>query len=391
MIFVVIAQFLSALADNILLFLILGILKESQAPNWHIPMIQQVFLMAFIILAPFVGAIADSIAKNRVMMAGNLLKLAGVIFLLAGGNAFISYTIVGIGAAIYSPAKYGILKEITGEAFLVKANALIEGSTIVAILTGVVLGGLLADFAVQQGQFWLVIGLTASIYALAAFSNIYIPKTPPERPQPIQFLPLLRSFAQDFSLLWRDKTARIALLGTGIFYGVGVTMRFLLVAWVPIALQITDNKTPAILNAMVAIGVVIGAGLASFIPLRYAKRAIFSGVGMGVLLSGLMLSQTLSASYFFLICIGISGGVFLIPLNALLQRQGHRLIGGGRAVAIQNLIDNLAMLVLLALYIFLIKAGISVISVGILFGLLTIALVSGITYYAYRHAKLLQE
>lgn len=382
MIPVLIAQFLSALADNMLLFVILGLLKQQAAPDWMTPLLQQTFLIAFIVLAPFVGAIADGFPKGRIMLLSNTLKCLAVLLLMAGGHPFLAYGMVGVGACIYSPAKYGILKEIKGEAFLVKANAMIEGSTIVAILVGVVLGGILADFAVSQGSFTGVIALVAGVYVLASLSNLFIPKLPPLHQKPIKVRQLITQFVVDFKTLWQDFSSRLTLLGTGLFFGVGATMRFLLIAWVPLALSIDDNKTPAMLNAVVAIGIVIGAGLASRIPLTQAHRVVSAGVGMGVGVILLSMTTSLTMAYLWLVLTGICGGLFLVPLNALLQKQGHDLIGGGHAIAIQNFFENLAMLLMLSVYMGLVKTGISAITTGVVFGGLVMLLMFALRLYA---------
>lgn len=390
MIPVLVAQFLSALADNMLLFVILGILKQQAAPEWVTPILQQAFLLAYIVLAPFVGAIADGFAKGRVMLLANTLKFLAVAYLLVGGNLFVAYALVGIGACIYSPAKYGILKEINDESFLVKANAMIEGSTIVAILVGVVLGGYLADIAVTSGSFTGVIALIAAVYLVASASNLWIPKLPPLHKTPIRPRQLVQQFIVDFKTLWADFGARLALMGTALFFGVGATMRFLLIAWVPLALGIDDNKTPAILNAVVAIGVVAGSGLAAKIPLAHAHRVLSAGVGMGVGVMLLSMTTHLHATYVWLLLTGLCGGLFLVPLNALLQRQGHELVGGGHAVAIQNFVENTMMLAMLSIYMGFAKAGLSATTIGVVFGVLVMILMLGLRLYGrkYRQAPL---
>lgn len=382
MIPVLIAQFLSALADNMLLFVILGLIKQQAVADWVTPVLQQTFLIAYIVLAPFVGAIADGFSKGRVMLLANSLKFLAVVILLFGGNAFLVYGLVGVGACIYSPAKYGILKEIKGESFLVKANAMIEGSTIAAILIGVVLGGILADVAVKQESFSGVIVLVAAVYLIASISNLFIPKLPPLHKKPIQIGQLFTQFIQDFKTLFGDFSARLSLLGTGLFFGVGATMRFLLIAWVPLALGIDDNKTPAMLNAVVAIGIVIGSGLASRITLSQAHRVLSAGIGMGVGVVLLSISHSLPMAYVWLVVTGAFGGLFLVPLNALLQKQGHDLVGGGHAVAIQNFVENVMMLLMLSIYMGLAKTGLSAVYIGVIFGLLVVMLMILLRLYA---------
>ncbi len=381
MIAVLLAQFLSALADNILLFVILGLIKQQAVPEWLTPILQQTFLIAYIVLAPFVGAVADGFSKGRVMLLANTLKFLSVAFLLVGGNPFIAYGMVGVGACIYSPAKYGILKEITGEERLVKANAMIEGSTIAAILIGVVVGGVLADFATNSDSFSLVIALTLAIYLLASLSNLLIPKLPPLHKQNIRPLALLSQFFLDFKTLWGDFSARLALMGTSLFFAVGATMRFLLIAWVPQALGITDNATPAEMNAVVAVGIVIGSGLASRIPLQHAHRVLSAGMGMGI---GVVVLSQMSNFYVanvWLVIIGVCGGLFLVPLNAMLQERGHDLIGGGHAVAIQNFVENITMLLMLSVYMGLAKTGLSALATAALFGALVTMLMLALRLY----------
>lgn len=379
---VLIAQFISAMADNVLLFLMLGLLKAEAFPEWSNPLLQQFFLIAYIVLAPFVGTLADGFAKGRVMLVSNILKLLAVLMLLTGLSPFVCYALVGVGACLYSPAKYGILKELKGEQFLVKANAMMEGSTIAAILIGVVVGGLLADYAKETDSFMLCAVIVSLMYLLATVLCVYIPKLVAKHPI-TQWLPKtqLTEFKENFSILYKDPDARITLLGTGLFWGIGVTMRFLLVAWVPVALSIDDNKTPALLNAVVAIGIVIGSLLASMIPLQKALKVIFSGILMGGMVVVLSLQQDMNWVYVCLVVIGALGGLFVVPMNAVLQQKGHQLVGGGHAVAIQNFVENIMMLVMLGLYFVASIAGVPIIPIIIAFGVLIVALMSMLLGY----------
>ena len=253
---VIAAQFLSAFGDNALLFATLALMKQQYYPDWSQPVLQMVFVGAYILFAPFVGQGADSYGKGRVMMFANGLKLAGAAMICIGFNPFIGYTLVGIGAAAYSPAKYGILGEMTTGDKLVKANGLMEASTIAAILIGSVAGGVVAD--------WSVVGalaLCAMVYGGAVVANIFIPKLPAARPgQSWRFRSMTASFFNACRVLWHNGETRFSLLGTSMFWGAGVTLRFLLVLWVPVALGVTDNATPTYLNAMVAVGIVVGSG-----------------------------------------------------------------------------------------------------------------------------------
>lgn len=375
MIAVIAAQFLSAFGDNALLFVTLAVLKAQFYPDWSQPVLQMVFVGAYILFAPFVGQIADSFAKGRVMMFANSLKLLGAASICIGVNPFIGYTLVGIGAAAYSPAKYGILGELTSGDKLVKANGLMESSTIAAILLGSVAGGILADL-----NLLLALGLCAVMYAAAVVANLFIPALVAARPgQSWRFGPMTRSFFCASLTLWRNDETRFSLMGTSLFWGAGVTLRFLLVLWVPHALGITDNATPTYLNAMVAIGIVIGAGAAAkLVTLGNVARCMPAGVLIGVAVAIFAVQQALLPAYALLILIGVLGGFFVVPLNALLQERGKHTVGAGNAIAVQNLGENTAMLLMLGLYSLAVKAGAPVVGIGVGFGVLFALAIGGL-------------
>ncbi len=370
---VIAAQFLSAFGDNALLFAILALMKQQFYPDWSQPVLQMVFVGAYIIFAPFVGQVADSFGKGRVMMFANGLKLVGAVTICAGINPFIGYTLVGIGAAAYSPAKYGILGEITTGDRLVKANGLMEASTIAAILIGSVAGGVVADLNVLAA-----LGLCAIMYCGAVVANTFIPKLPAARPgQSLRFGPMTQSFFKACLVLWRNGETRFSLLGTSLFWGAGVTLRFLLVLWVPVALGVTDNATPTYLNAMVAVGIVVGAGAAAkLVTLETVARCMPAGALIGVVVAIFALQHLALPAYVLLFIIGICGGFFIVPLNALLQDRGKHTVGSGNAIAVQNLGENSMMLIMLGLYSAALAVNVPVVGVGVGFGVLfTLAIV----------------
>ncbi|GBL46192.1 putative efflux protein [Sulfuriferula multivorans] len=369
MIAVLAAQFLSALADNALLFAAIALLKSQQAAAWQTPLLQEAFVLAFILLAPFVGPFADYIPKGRAMLLANAMKLIGAAMMLSGAHPLLAYSLVGIGAAAYSPAKYGILRDLVSADKLVKANSLIEGSTIVAILLGAVLGGMLADWSVL-GALTSVVG----VYLLAALSNLLIPRLPAEHPL-TQLSPvvLVKDFARALRTLIRNRDARFSLLGTSIFWGAGSTLRFLLVAWVPVALLITDNTVPATLSGVVAIGIAFGAAAAArFVNLSNVNRALPAGIAIGLLIMVFAHVTSMPTTIAMLVLIGACGGFYVVPLNALLQERGHETVGAGHAIAVQNFFENLTMLLMIGVYVLLIKSGISVVAAATGFGALVL-------------------
>lgn len=384
MLSVIVAQFLSAFGDNALLFATLALLKAQFYPDWSQPVLQMVFVGAYILFAPFVGQIADSFAKGRVMMVANGLKLAGAAGICLGVNPFVGYTLVGIGAAAYSPAKYGILGELTTGDKLVKANGLMEASTIAAILLGSVAGGVLAD--------WHVIAALvacALAYAGAVAANLFIPKLVAARPgQSWRLSAMTRNFFCACVVLWRNGETRFSLVGTGLFWGAGVTLRFLLVLWVPVALGITDNATPTYLNAMVAVGIVVGAGAAAkLVTLETVSRCMPAGILIGVVVAIFSLQHALLPAYALLLLIGMLGGFFVVPLNALLQERGKKSVGAGNAIAVQNLGENSAMLLMLGLYSLAVLVGVPAVAIGIGFGVLFALAIAALWIWQRRQAS----
>jgi len=386
MLAVLIAQFLSALADNALLFGAVALLKLEHFPDWTQPLLQEFFVGAYILLAPFAGPLADAFPKGHVMLLSNGLKLMGALGILVGVNPFVAYGLVGVGAAAYSPAKYGILSELTSTELLVKANGLMESSTIAAILVGAISGGALAD--------WNVRGALAAVtvcYGVAALVNLMIPRlAPAHRLERFGLASVVGDFWRALRRLGAAPDVRFSVAGTSLFWGAGSTMRFLLIAWVPVALGITNIRTPAYLNAVVAVGIVFGAALAAkTVTLEKVTRAMPAGVLIGVAVCVLSFTTHLPLAFAVLLVLGACGGFFIVPLNALLQARGYESVGAGHAIAVQNLVENLAMLLMIAGYMLALRAGAPVTAVAAGFG--GFLAVSIALLWAYRVRKIAER
>lgn len=374
------AQFLSALADNALLFAAIALLKANGAPAWHTPLLQEFFLLAYIVLAPFVGHLADAFPKGRVMLVSNGLKLAGAGAMLLGTHPLLAYALVGVGAAAYSPAKYGILSELVTPDKLVKANGMLEGSTIAAILLGVVLGGYLADQGALQA-----VGVTVGMYLLAALANLRIPALAPTTRTLRPPVALVREFAGAVRTLMKNPDARFSLLGTSVFWGTGSTMRFLLVAWVPVALGMMDTSTPANLSGAVAVGIALGAAAAArFVSLANVNRALPAGLALGVLIMAFANVTSLPVAIALLVAIGVCGGFYVVPLNALLQERGVETVGAGSAIAVQNFFENLVMLVMVGAYTAMTHAGMPPVGMAMAFGAVVLVGIGAVAWARLR-------
>lgn len=385
---VLVSQFITAFADNAILFAILAQLSARHYPEWSQPMLQMVFVLTFIVLAPFVGQIADSFPKGRVMLLSNGCKLIGAVVICIGTDPFLGYGLIGVGAAAYSPAKYGILGELTTGEQLVKANGLIEASTIVAILLGSVTGGFLSDYHIT-----MTLVLCTVMYALAAVTSIFIPRLPPAKTG-LSRNPrtMVVTFLRAAVSLWKNQESRFSLTGTSLFWGAGVTLRLMLVLWVPAALGITGQTMPTLLNAMVAIGIVAGAGLAArFITLETVRRCMPAGILIGGMVIIFAFQTSVVPAGITLILLGVFGGLFLVPLNALLQKRGKETVGAGNAIAVQNLGENGAMLLMLGLYSLAVKAGVPVVAIGAAFGSLFALAIGGLWLWDIRRKKQISQ
>jgi len=338
------AQFLSAFGDNAILFAAIGmVLQAPDRAEWYIPALQSVFLVAYVVAAPWVGAFADRLPKPRVLMIANLIKALGVGLILAGVEPLLAYALVGLGAAVYSPAKYGILPEMVGHAELVKANAWIEASTIAAIILGTIVGGQLADVSVS-GAFWLV----AASYLVSLLLTYFIPAVAPRGGSLQGALP---QFWRTTRAFLQSARARFAMFGGSLFWGAAAVLRVLLVAWAPLVLASRSAGDISELVLYLAIGVVAGSAVVPrVIPLEQLRRAPLAAYAMGIsiLLFGLVNTAVQARPVLFLI--GLAGGIFIVPINAALQHIGHDSVGSGRAVAVQNFFQNVAMLLTVGVY-----------------------------------------
>lgn len=382
------AQFFSSLADNALLVVAIALLLDLHAPAYLTPMLKFVFVLFYVIFAPFVGAFADSMPKGRVMFISNTIKITGcglLFFAMHQYFALAAYAVVGLGAAAYSPAKYGILTELLPPEKLVIANGWIEGLTVGSIVLGTVLGGVLITPAVADilmGFDFPVIDtgidsalessifLVAIIYAIAALFNLYIPNTGVDHriPKKNPFY-LIHEFAHCIKLLWTDKLGQISLAVTTLFWGAGATLQFIVLKWAEVAMNYPLNQA-AQLQGIVAVGIAIGAVMAArWISLKQSVKVIPLGIAMGIVVIAMIFVRDLWIAIILLILIGGLAGFFVVPMNALLQHRGHILMGAGHSIAVQNFNENLSILMMLSLYALLILFEVHIYIVIVVFGL----------------------
>ncbi len=288
------AQFFSSLADNALLIAAIALLAQLNAPPWMTPLLKLFFVLSYVILAAFVGAFADSRPKGNVMFITNTIKFVGCVVMLLGSHPLIAYAVVGLGAAAYSPAKYGILTELLPPEKLVAANGWIEGLTVCSIIMGTVLGGVLISTSVSQTLLSFdmpafdtgidtaaesAILIIMMIYVLAALINLRIPDTGAryvsQKTNPIE---LIKDFAVCLKTLWDDRLGQISLAVTTLFWGAGATLQFIVIKWAQVALHMNLSQG-AILQAISAVGVAGGAIAAAIAAVAASASALIASSG----------------------------------------------------------------------------------------------------------------
>src|SRR5437763_11278258 len=384
------AQFFSSLADNALFVAAVELLKTSGQAEWQRAALVPIFALFYVILAPFLGAIADAAPKGRVMFVANAIKVVGCLMMLFGSHPLLAYAVVGLGAAAYSPAKYGILTELLPNSQLVKANGWIEGLTIGSIILGVLLGGQLVGRAisryllafdlpfVETGVDTAPEAAIASIillYVIAAIFNLYIPRTEaPLQPLAHGAGALVRDFSNCNARLWNDKLGQISLSTTTLFWGVSGNLRYIVLAWAAAALGYSTTQASSLVG-VVAVGTAVGAVVASVrVRLDQATNVIPLGIAMGVLVIAMNLIHNVWIAAPFLVMLGAIGGYMVVPMNALLQHRGHNLMGAGRSIAVQNFNEQACILGLGAFYTGRTPLALSAVGAITLFGLAVAAI-----------------
>jgi MFS family permease len=395
---IIAAQFFSSLADNALLIAAIALLRELHEPPWMTPALKQSFVVSYVLLAPVVGAFADSMPKGRVMLITNAIKIVGCALMLLDTHPLLSYAIVGFGAAAYSPAKYGILTELLPPHQLVVANGWIEGATVGSIILGVLVGGGLITPRISATLLGFdmpmletpvntppeaAISVIMAFYLIAAIFNWYIPDTGVDHRVPSKNpLYLIREFSHCVGLLWRDRLGQISLATTTLFWGAGATLQFIVIDWAARALSLNLSQA-SMLQGVVAIGIALGAVIAArFVTLRSAVSVLPVGAAMGLIVMTMVFVHFIPLAMLLMVAIGACAGFFVVPMNALLQHRGHVLMGAGHSIAVQNFNENIGILIMVGLYALMVRSGLSVSSAIVLFGLFV---TGSMTLVMWRH------
>jgi MFS family permease len=399
------AQFASALADNALLIVTMALLVEQGYAVWWAPMLKFGFTVSYVVLAPFIGPLADSMPKARLMAWMNGVKLLGATLLCLGLHPVAGYALVGLGAAAYAPAKYGLITELVPTRRLVAANGWIEVSVVCAALLGTVAGGVLvspwlvtgsaaralngwlsqATTGALQSAYLLSLGVVLLTYATASLLNLRLPDSGATYARASQGLGgMVADFRSGNRTLWRDASGGLSLAATTLFWGVGATLQFAVLRWAGDVLHLTLDRA-AYLQAAVAVGVIAGAGLAGrLIPLSAAHRVLPLGVLLGLMLGVVASVDSLLWAVVLLTTVGAIGGLLVVPLNALLQHRGCTLLSAGRSIAVQGFNENASVLAMLAIYGALTAAEAPIVPLLYGFGLLIAAAMAALLWQEHR-------
>jgi MFS family permease len=402
---IIVAQFLSALADNALLIVAIALLQRTGQPAWWVPLLRFFFIVAYVALAPWVGSLADAVPKARLMAWMNGLKWCGAALLAFGLHPLVAFTLIGVGAAAYAPAKYGLITELVSPRRLVAANGYIEASVVGAILLGTAGGGYLVSHGFEGSAFarqlvaWAhgaglvtaavapALAVVLALYALSWAINARIPNPAAERIVPLHPRGLVREFVGASRVLWRDRGGgRLSLAVTVLFWGASAVMQFAVLRWATERLGLSLAGA-AYLQASVAVGLIIGATLAGrHVTLQGAPRVLIAGVALGTLVAvGPWLGDAASAAVLMLV-VGALGGLLMVPMNALLQHRGCTLLTAGRSIAVQGFNENASVLAMLAAYAWTVSLGVPIAPLMAGFGL---AVAAAMAFLAWRFRRLI--
>jgi MFS family permease len=405
------AQALSSLADNALFIAAIALLQQLDSPDWMAPMMKWWFAATYVLLAAFVGAFADAFPKGRVMFATNALKIAGCLLMFwywafdlsDAHSAYLvigAFALVGVGAAAYSPAKYGIVTEMLAPLDLVKGNSWIEGLTVLSIILGTVLGGVLispfvSNWLLQHETIGTFVKTPAEgailcisfVYAAAAFCNLLIPRTniqyPKQHRNPVR---LVRAFSGYVKILWHDKLGQISLAVTTLFWGAGATLQLIVIEWGRTHLGYRLDQA-SILMGVTAFGTIFGAVYASRVPLPKALGVLPMGIVMGLVVLFMPLVTAKWEVYSLLLAIGALSGYFVVPMNALLQHRGHLLLSAGHSIAVQNFNEQINILLMLGTYALMLKLDLPINTIIVIFGLIVAVLMGFIMRWSRSNLK----
>ena len=378
-------QFIVGLSDNALILVVIALLQEQRYLDWWVPILKAVFTVSFVLFAPFVGHASDTRPKRLVMQSATVLKIIACILLMFDFHPFLCLLLAGLGASIYSPAKYGLATEMVHVSHLVKANAWLEVSTVLASIFGFLLGGFLVSESFrgsvwaqdlsammhESGSLYLSIATLIVMLSLASLLTRLLPDSGYRKEEKLaHWGQHIHDFLISLKLLWADKMGRVSLCLTTLFWGVGSTMQLLVLLWAQETLGFSLSQS-SYFQVTGAIGMVIGAWVAAaFIGVKDAIKLTKLGYIIGLILMAMAWVSESWAASLLMIGVGTVCALLIVPFNALLQHRGKEILFSGQSIAVQNFCENTSVLMISLLYSALLAFGISLKLLMLVFGLL---------------------
>ncbi len=343
--FLIISQFFAAVGDNMIIYIIINIVKCYNYPHYYVPLAQTFFLVPYLLFSSILGRITDKYPKTHVLKVGNLVKLISMVLLFNIANPIVVYFIIGCGAAIYTMPKYGLLPWLCNEEeYLVKYNSWMEATTIVAILCGGITGGFLVNYSLKFS-----IVLSFIVFIISIVFSFGIPKDMPKKE--LKLNDFIISFIKDFQILFSNSISKFAIMGTSSFWMVATVFRMIFIMWLQLRWSLTNTSYISLFFSLTGIGLILGSFIVPyFISMQRIHRIFYGGYGVALMLSSFLIIKSFILVIISLLFIGVFGAVFVVPLNACLQKIGYTTIGTGRAVACQNMMENSAMLIGMSIY-----------------------------------------
>lgn len=373
--FLILAQFCSGLADNAFLLLGIFFLAEQGYAPWWAPLLKVAFTLSYVALASVVGPVADGFQKRHVMWVMNMLKLLALLLLvvlLVGAHPLWAFALTGFAAAVYAPAKYGLMVETVPPTRLVQANAWLEVSVVLSVLGGLMLGAFLLGAKEWLGGAGSLVGVQSSAgpvflsmawlapagwvdtqiaWGLAVVAGVYLCSAllqlgmgslrSPQQPHWAWSDMRLSAFWRNHLRLWQDPLGRVSLRVTSLCWGVAAVLQFGVLLWAEKQAGLSLQEG-AYLQGLVALGVIGGAGMAAVVCRLYTtRRQVDWAFVLAALLPCLALTHSVWLALPLLLTAGWAGGMLLVPMNALLQHSGQQLMAPGRSIAVQGFNENL--------------------------------------------------
>jgi len=346
-------QFLGAFNDNfykmILSLLALGAASGPGSSSRYVSLVGALYILPFFLFSGYAGHAADVCSKRSVLVT---TKLVEIIAVTLAALAFYSQRIevmlvvlflMALNSTFFSPAKYGILPEMLPDRDLSRANGLLEMSTFLAIILGTSLGSVLFAFWKDRLDFFGFLLIAVAITGMAA--SLKIPRVPASGAKKSFRLGPWTEISSGIKRLYGDKSLWLTVVGISYFWFLGALLQMDMLLFGKEIMGLDDFRI-GLLMTFLAVGIGAGSIAAGRLSGDKVELGLVPLGSVGMALFSLWLSSS-AGSYrstcLALTCLGFAGGLFVIPLNALLQQRSGR-EEKGRLIATNNFLNTAGIL-----------------------------------------------